>query len=263
MYGRKHAAFSIDDENEEFFIGGRTMKSKRFTIPILLASALAAVSLAEARHLRRAPSPAKAEGFVDEVTNKFFPLRPGTTFHYEGTSDGVPVSDDMTVTHDIKVILGVSCTVVQDRAYENGIQVEDTFDWYAQDLEGNVWYFGEDTRQLDPNGNVIGTEGSWEAGVNGAQQGIIMEANPGVGDRYQQELAPGVAEDLARVSNLNKTVCVPYGCFDDVLKTREWSTLEKNVVENKYYAENVGDLLEVMVKGGDERIELKSISHEP
>src|SRR5262249_20881260 len=123
--------------------------------------------------------------FVAEVTNKFFPLKPGTRFFYEGEKDGIPASDEVFVTRQTKVILGVSCTVVSDSAFENGKLVEDTVDRYAQDTDGNVWYFGEDTKELDPDtGQVISTEGSWEAGVNGAQQGIIMEAQPNVGDRY-------------------------------------------------------------------------------
>ena len=142
--------------------------------------------------------------FVREVDNEFFPLKPGTTFFYEGATDGVPTSNEVYVTRDIKNILGVKCTVVRDRVYENGVLVEETFDWYAQDEDGNVWYFGEDSKDLDPDGNVISTEGSWEAGVGGAMPGIIMLADPHVGDRYHQEFAPGVAEDMAQVLSLDK-----------------------------------------------------------
>jgi hypothetical protein len=92
-------------------------------------------------------------------------------FFYEGEKDGVPASDETFVTHGTKKILGVDCTVVRDRAFENGVLVEETFDWYAQDVDGNVWYFGEDSKELDPSGNVISTEGSWEAGVNNAERG--------------------------------------------------------------------------------------------
>jgi len=204
--------------------------------------------------------------FVSEVTNPFFPLEPGTTFYYEGEKEGVPASDTMIVTHDTKQILGVTCTVVHHQSFEDGVLVEDTFDWYAQDEDGNVWYFGEDTKELDENGNVISTEGSWEAGVDGAQPGIIMEAHPKVGDRYQQELAPGIAEDTAQVIRLqDEKVCVGYGCFeaDEVVLTKEWSPLERGMVEEKYYAEDVGFILGVMVKGGDERTELVRITPKP
>jgi hypothetical protein len=199
--------------------------------------------------------------FVRYVTNPFFPLKPGTTFFYQGTKDGEPTSDTMSVTRKTKLILGVTCTVVRDQAFEAGVLVEDTFDWYAQDVKGNVWYFGEATKELDPSGNVISTEGSWEAGVDGAQPGIIMEAHPHVGDRYQQEFAADIAEDMAQVLRLEDDgVCVRYGCFDDLLLTKEWTPLERNVVEHKYYAAGVGFVLGVMVKGGDERTELVRIT---
>ena len=174
----------------------------------------------------------------------------------EVRTEGVPTRDVTTVTSDTKVILGVTTIVVHDQAYEDGVLVEDTFDWYAQDKDGNVWYFGEDTKELDENGNVISTEGSWEAGVDGAEPGIIMEANPKKGDKYQQEFAPDVAEDMAQVIGFEDSFCVPYGCFEDVLVTKEWTPLEKGVVENKYYAQGVGFLSAVMVKGGDEQTEL-------
>ncbi|HEX9330474.1 MAG TPA: hypothetical protein VF896_01225 [Anaerolineales bacterium] len=194
--------------------------------------------------------------FVSKVDNPYFPLEPGTTFVYRGETEGVPTRDVVTVTYDTKVILGVTTTVVHDQAYEDGVIVEDTFDWYAQDKAGNVWYFGEDTKELDENGNVISTEGSWEAGVNGAEPGIIMEADPKKGDKYQQEFAQDVAEDMAQVIGFEDSFCVRYGCFDNVLVTKEWSPLEKGVVENKYYAKGVGFLSAVMVKGGDEQTEL-------
>jgi len=194
--------------------------------------------------------------FVSEVTNPYFPLEPGTTYIYRGETEGVPTRDVMTVTSDTKVILGVTTIVVHDQAYEDGVLVEDTFDWYAQDKDGNVWYFGEATKELDENGNVISTEGSWEAGVDSAEPGIIMEANPKKGDKYQQELAPDVAEDMAQVIGFEDSFCVPYGCFEDVLVTKEWSPLDKGTVENKYYAQGVGFLSAVTVKGGDEHTEL-------
>ena len=197
--------------------------------------------------------------FVAVIGNPLFPLTPGTTFIYEGEEDGLPTRDEMTVTHDTKVIRGVTCTVVRDRAFLEGVLVEDTFDWYAQDKLGNVWYFGEDTRQLDPDGNVISTEGSWEAGVNGALPGIIMEARPRVGDKYRQEFALGVAEDQAQVISLHRRATVPFGSFDDLLLTKEFSPLEKGVVEHKYYAPGVGFILGVVGKGGDERTELVEI----
>jgi len=200
--------------------------------------------------------------FVLQIDNEFFPLKPGTTFLYEGSKEGVPTSEEMYVTHETKQILGVTTTVVHHLAFEDGVLVEDTFDWYAQDNDGNVWYFGEDTKELDENGNVISTEGSWEAGMNGAQPGFIMKGDPKKGDRYNQEVAPGVAEDKAQVLSLDEEASVPYGSFDNVLLTKEWTPLERGVVEQKYYAEDVGFILSVMVKGGDERTELVRVTTE-
>lgn len=199
--------------------------------------------------------------FVSGVTNPYFPLEPGTIYTYRGETEGVPTRDVITVTYDTKVILGVTTIVVHDQAYENGVLVEDTYDWYAQDTAGNVWYFGEDTKELDANGNVISTEGSWEAGVNGAEPGIIMEADPKKGDKYQQEFASGVAEDMAQVIGFEDSVCVRYGCFNNVLVTKEWTPLEKGVAENKYYAPGVGFIFGIMVKGGDEQTELVRVRH--
>ena len=157
------------------------------------------------------------------------PAKDSSSFHYTGETDGIPSTDDMVVTRQKKVILDVRCAVVHDLVYTNGVLSEDTLDWYTQDTNGNVWYFGEDTKELDSSGNVISTEGSWVAGVNGAQPGIIMEAHPRVGDQYQQEFAAGVAQGMAQVLGLNKSACVMYGCFDDLLLTKEWSPLEKGV----------------------------------
>lgn len=195
--------------------------------------------------------------------NPFFPLIPGTKYYYEGESDGEPTSNVVSVTNKTKEILGVTATVVEDLAYEDGELVERTFDWFAQDKDGNVWYLGEASEELDPDtGEVISREGSWEAGVNGAEAGIIMLANPQVGDRYYQEFAQGVAEDQAQVLDLEASLeeCVPYGCFDKLLQTKEWTELERGVVEHKYYAAGVGFIYGEMVKGGEEFTQLVKIT---
>jgi hypothetical protein len=239
------------------------MKRKQFFIALTTALALlfAMASIAAAKP-SATPRPPEIDpaNFVRRVTNPFFPLNTGTTFFYEGTTEGIATTNQTYVTNQTKKILGVSTTVVHDQAFEAGVLVEDTFDWYAQDVDGNVWYFGEDTKELDPQGNVISTEGSWQAGVDGAQPGIIMEAHPQVGDRYYQEFSSDVAEDQAKVLSLDTSVCVRYGCFDNVLVTKEWTQLEPGVVENKYYAAGVGFILGEMVKGGDERSELVRIT---
>jgi hypothetical protein len=194
--------------------------------------------------------------FVAAVSNPYFPLVPGTTFRYRSEDEEITVS----VTHDTKVILGVTCTVVHDVAMVDGETAEDTFDWYAQDKDGNVWYFGEDTKAFE-NGQVS-TEGSFEAGVDGAKPGIVIEGHPMVGDTYRQEYAPGVAEDRGEVLSLTESVTVAFGSFTNCLKTKDFTDLEPNHVENKVFCPNVGQVLAVAVQGGSDREELVSITHE-
>jgi hypothetical protein len=195
-----------------------------------------------------------------KIDNKYFPLKPGTTFVYRGKSEGNAERDLMTVTDSTKRIQGVKCVVVNDRVFVQGKLEEKTFDWYAQDKEGNVWYFGEDSKEYK-NGHVVSTEGSWEAGKHGARPGIIMQAHPKVGQTYRQEYEKGVAEDLARVLKLNGSARVPYGSFHHVLVTREWSPLDPGQVEHKYYAAGVGNIKEVAVKGVPETLELVNVKH--
>jgi hypothetical protein len=144
---------------------------------------------------------------------------------------------------------------VRDTVTEDGEVIEDTFDWFAQDRDGNVWYLGEDTKEFE-DGELVSTEGSWEAGTKGAQPGIIMQASPQVGVGYRQEYFPGEAEDLAEVLRLDGKATVPFGSFEDLLVIEEWNPLEPKVIENKYYARGIGVVLEEQVKGGSERVEL-------
>src|SRR5882724_2860016 len=180
------------------------------------------------------------QDFSTVINNPFFPLVPNTTYVYVGTTEGSAARDEFAVTRRTKVIMGVICREVRDRGYVDGVLVEDTLDWFAQNKDGTVWYFGEDTKELDANGNVISTEGSWQAGVNGAQPGIVMEADPHVGDTYQQEFSVGVAEDMAAVLALNKTVNVPFGSFSNCLETEEFTPLEPGTIDHKFYARGVG-----------------------
>jgi hypothetical protein len=200
-----------------------------------------------------------AKGKPNPITNPYMPLRPNTTFTYEGTLDGQDQVDVVTVTGATKTILGVTTTVVRDTVYVAGVLAEDTFDWYAQDDAGNVWYFGEDTKEFDGQGNVISTAGSWEAGVDGAVPGIIMLSDPGKGDSYRQEFAPAVAEDAATVLSVSDTVTVPYGTFGDVLRTADFSCLESGV-DYKSYARGVGFIFSVAGGSTDERLELVSVT---
>jgi hypothetical protein len=199
--------------------------------------------------------------FVSTIDNPYLPLAPGTVFHYEGTGDGNPEINTVRVTHLTKLILGVTCVVVADTVLAGGELAEATADWYAQDRDGNVWYFGEDSKQYQ-GGVVVGTEGSWEAGVDGARAGIVMEAHPRVGDSYRQEYLKDVAEDQAQVLALSASVTVPFGSYANCLQTKEWSRLEPGVVEDKYYAQSVGVLKAVTVEGGSDHSELVSITTE-
>jgi hypothetical protein len=151
------------------------------------------------------------ERFTAEVTNPLFPLRPGTRWVYEGPdNEGTIERKEVVVTSDTRQVMGVTCVVVRDIVSVDGEVIEDTFDWYAQDGDGNVWYFGEDTREME-GGKVVGTDGSWEAGKDGDQPGIMMKAGPRVGDRYHQEYYEGQAEDMAEVLSLDEKRAVPHG----------------------------------------------------
>ena len=147
------------------------------------------------------------------------------------------------VTDQKKVIQGVTTTVVRDRVWLNNELVEDTDDWYAQDRDGNVWYFGEDAKNYK-DGQLTDRAGSWESGVNGALAGILMWAQPKVGSIYYQEYYKGQAEDVGEVVSLNETVTVPYGTFQGCLKTEDTTALEPGVREYKYYCPGIGVVLE-------------------
>ena len=197
--------------------------------------------------------------FVAQIDNPFMPLTPGTVFVYEGTKEDGHEKNIVTVTNQTYVILGVTCTVVEDTVLVDGELSEATTDWYAQDTDGNVWYFGEASKDYE-NGVVITTEGSWEAGKRGAEPGIIMFANPEVGKSYRQEYEKGVAEDQAFVVSRDHSVSVPFGSFTDCLLTEEWSDLEPGVVEFKLYAKGVGVASVTMVVGGTDASQLVSVT---
>jgi hypothetical protein len=205
------------------------------------------------------PQMPPASDFVRTIDNTYFPLQPGRTFLYRGTKDGAPAEDTVEVTHKTKTIVGVQTVVVLDQSTVGGQSEEKTLDYYAQDDRGNVWYFGEDSFDV-VNGQWARNDGSWQAGVNGAQPGIVMEANPRVNDTYRQEYYEGHAEDMARVLNATETVTVRYGSFEQVLDTKDWTPLEPNVAEDKYFARGVGEVKSAMVKGGSEEMELVSVT---
>jgi hypothetical protein len=182
---------------------------------------------------------------------------PGTRFTYTGTFKKAPVVDVVYVTHNSPTIAGVATVEVRDQVYESGVLTEDTLDWYAQDDQGNVWYFGELATQL-PDGTH---DGSWTAGVDGAQPGYAMEAVPQVGDIYCQENAPGAAQDAAQVLSLTASRTVPFGSYSgNVLQTKDYSLIEpKN--ENKFYGPGVGLLEAISISGPSEDIQLQTVEH--
>ena len=197
--------------------------------------------------------------FVSEITNPYFPMKPGTVFKFEGTRDGVARRDDMTVTAETKVIMGVTTVVVRDVASSDTEIIEKTVDWYAQDKDGNVWYFGEDTAEY-ANGKVTNTDGTWMAGVDGALPGFIMMAVPKVGEGYRQEYRPGVAEDYAKVVKIDATAGGPSGKYTNVVVTEDTDLLDKAKFEHKWYAPGVGMIgTDGMVGGHHEIRTLKAI----
>ena len=205
----------------------------------------------------------RSGNFVATIDNPYFPLTPGTAFHYKGVHENgkTPQADDEFVTHKTKQILGVTCTVIRDVVSSHGKPIEKTFDWYAQDKDGNVWYMGEDTRELQ-DGKFVKASDSWQGGVNGAEPGIIMPGHPRPGDRYRQEYYPGHALDQARVLGQGGPQKVPYGSFKHTLLTVETSPrLDPGVRERKYYVAGVGDIKEHTVSGNHEQIRLVSVTH--
>jgi hypothetical protein len=244
-------------------VSGRspTVQRVKKTLAIAAAIALSAASAASASSRKSIPVPKMpAPGdFARRIDNPYLPLRPGTTFRYRGTSDGEAAEVTVEVTKRTKTILGVRAVVVLDRSSVGGKPEEKTFDWYAQDKRGNVWYLGEDSFDFK-RGKWVRNDGSWQAGVDGAKAGIVMKAQPRVGATYRQEYYRRHAEDVARVLSTREEVSVRYGTFRRVLETRDWSLLEPGVIEHKYFARGVGEVKSVMVKGGSEVMALVSVT---
>ena len=196
--------------------------------------------------------------FSARVDNPWLPLKPGSVYTYRGVKDGKPSVDVVVVTPRVKTIEGAPCISVQDELFLAGRLEERTTDWYTQDRQGNVWYFGESTAELDRNGHVTSTEGSWQAGRNGGVPGIFMPANPHVGQSGRQEFYKGHAEDHFRVLSLDAKVKVPGAASTRALLTEEWTPLEPGVLDHKLYIRGIGNVLEQSVKGPNERNELVS-----
>jgi len=198
------------------------------------------------------------DNFVTNIDNPYFPLTPGTTFTY--LSQDQVSKDVFAVTHNTRVLDGVTCVEVHDSVYTDGVLTEDTLDWFAQDKEGSVWYFGENTAEYE-DGLFSTIAGSFMSGVNNDKPGIIMKAHPALGDFYRQEFSLNNAEDFAETIGLNASVTVPYGTFTHCLKSLETTPLEPDASEDKFYAPGVGNVLTVDLVTG-ERDELISITTE-
>jgi hypothetical protein len=195
--------------------------------------------------------------FTTEIDNPYWPMRPGSHWVYREVENGEAQRVDVTVTNRTKTLGGIEARVVHDRVSRNGETLEDTYDWYAQDAEGNLWYLGEDTAEYE-NGKLKTKEGSWAYGVDGAQAGVVVPASPKQGMSYREEYYAGHAEDAAAVLNVSSQVQVPYGRFKGAMLTRNFSTIEPTVEEMKLYAKGVGPVMELLVSGGSGRTELLS-----
>lgn len=198
-----------------------------------------------------------AATFVVGIDNPYFPFTAGATWSYEGVEDDEVERIEVVVTGETRIVDGVTATVVRDTVTLDGELIEDTFDWYAQDEAGNVWYLGEDSKEYE-GGEFVSTAGSWETGVDGALPGIIMYADPGahIGEPYRQEFYIDEAEDVGEIIQTDAVVTVRGVTYQDVVVIREWNLLEPGVFENKYFAPGIGVVLEEIVEGGSGQVEL-------
>ncbi len=235
---------------------GLTLMATGAASGVSVASTPKATSQAAAR---THPSPSHfTHGRVD---NRWFPLRPGNKLVSRGSEGGNLLRDVFFSTYKKEVIDGVTCRVVHDKVFQNGILHERTTDWYAQTKRGTVWYFGERTALLDRQGNVVSREGSFQSGRDGAEAGIFMFAHPKVGQTAKQEDYPGHAEDRFTVLDPNAQISVPVIKSNNALLTKETTVLEPGVLDHKYYIRDLGTVREVTVKGGNESLKLVSVSH--
>jgi hypothetical protein len=203
----------------------------------------------------------RAENFTrsTSIPNPYLPFVPGVTYVYKGTSEEGRLRIEVKRLSVTRKVMGIDCVVVNDRVWLDGKLIEDTNDWYAQDNEGTVWYFGEEVDNYGPDGKVKDHEGAWEAGVDGALPGIAMPANPKVGRAYRQEYYFGEAEDEAEVVEVGLTLVTASGTYNEVVKTKETTALEPDALEYKFYAPGVG-LVKASSEADKEEIELVTVN---
>jgi major membrane immunogen (membrane-anchored lipoprotein) len=196
------------------------------------------------------------DDFVQQIDNSYWPMAPGSKWVLTQTDvEGQKERIEITVTNRKKTIQGIEATVVRDVVTQDGELVEVTSDWFAQDKDGNLWYMGEDTTEYE-NGKPATKAGSWEAGRDDAQAGVFLPGKPEVGMTYRQEYRAGEAEDQTKVLSLDEQVEVPEGFYKDVLMTKDYTPLQPEILEHKFYAKGVGPVLIVGVSGGSFREEL-------
>jgi hypothetical protein len=225
---------------------------------LLLAACGGGSTSSAGSELPTGSEPAKLDpaDFTTEIDNPYWPMSPRSRWVYRETSGHEVQRVVVTVTDRTKTIDGIEARVVHDLVTTpSGEKVEDTFDWYAQDSKGNLWYLGEDTKEYE-DGKVASTEGSWEHGVDGAEAGIVVAAEPKQGLAYREEYYAGKAEDAAEMLSVEGKVQVPFGFFRDAMITRNYSGIEPKIEELKFYARGVGPVLELLVSGGSGRAEL-------
>jgi len=250
----------------------RARVASRFLAPLLAALALSAAACGSSdgdqssHELPRGSDPVNLEPatFTTDIDNPYWPMKPGTRWTYrEVDEEGKELEVVVVVTSETKKIAnGITARVVRDTVTQDGQLIEDTFDWYAQDDDGNVWYLGEDTAEFE-NGEIVTRSGSFEAGVDGALPGIIMPADPEPGMKYRQEYYKGEAEDNGEILSTDEMAEVPYGQFEDVVLTKDTIAIEPDVLEYKLYAKGVGPVLVFGVSGGGGQEQLVEVDQAP
>ncbi len=198
----------------------------------------------------------KASNFVKSIDNPYFPLVPGSTALFSGTSGTGKLIEQVTVSKKTRKIMNVTCVEVSSTLTVNDKLSENTINWYAQDKQGNVWLFGASVKKYNASGKVSSTAGTWQAGSKGALPGIVMQANPGADLTYRQDYYKGKAEDMAQVLSLSESVTGKSGSYTNVLEIKEWSPLHPDIVVNKWYAKGVGLIMSKMVQGGNQELQL-------
>jgi hypothetical protein len=201
------------------------------------------------------------DDFVTHIDNPYFPRIPGARYVYEGVTEEGLERVEIEILSETREVMGIQATIMHDVVYLDGELIEETFDWFAQDKEGNVWYLGEGVDNYK-DGVLQDHDGAWEAGVDGALPGIVMPANPAdhVGETLRQEYYPGEAEDMADILSVDEEVTVPYGRFQNVLQTYDYTPLEPEAQEHKFFAPGIGEIRTVDLVTGEEFV---LIEHTP